>query len=208
MPIPNKIDQKILNATNDKFSPNPASVREKLSKLGWTKKNSGDFSSVYENPSKSYVIKINNRQDPGFAGFVQLTKKYPNIHFPQITSSKMFSYKNKKLYVYLIEKLYHIQMTPKNERIVELIDDIASYVRLSINKREWLENTLLGMSVEKWLTKTRNLQIFRNDPSLFDAAYTIGMYGKGALDLKSSNIMQRKDGTIVIVDPLVKNKFD
>ena len=64
------------------------SFKEKMKKLGWTFLSSGYFSSVFINPDKSYVIKMNNKQDRGFAKFVKIIKRNPNKHFPKISVLK------------------------------------------------------------------------------------------------------------------------
>jgi hypothetical protein len=186
--------------------------QDKLSKLGWEPLGNGNFSSVFVNPKKNYVLKITDKPDPGYAEYVALIKKTRNKHFPKISDLKMLSFPNlqppvrmmghgmvnrpdTEYYVYLIEKLYPITYVDDvNKSAVGRYCYLVAYFHYE---------TLTKIFADREMNVPRFL---RNDPSLVDALKYVG---KNAslnvwLDIHGSNIMQRDDGTVVITDPYAK----
>ncbi|VVC05189.1 Uncharacterised protein [uncultured archaeon] len=155
-------------------------------KLGWQYTDSGSFSSVFVNPKKLYILKINYRADRPFAWFALLTRKFPNPHFPRIGDMKIFNFQHQRYYMFMIEKLEDGNIPPE----WKYFRDVGTWKHTSVLKKNLL------------LLPKRTQQYFQENPSLVDALEIISTYRHGyKLDIFPSNIMFRKDGTLVIVDP-------
>jgi hypothetical protein len=155
-----------------------------LKKYGWTYTTQGLYSSVYVNPNKNYVLKLNKHPDPGYAKYVTLIKNYKNPHFPIISDLKQININNKIYYVYLIEKLKQYS----DNNVVKAIKYVSTFPSLplrEIYREEEIPTILL------------------THPKLEKALRIVGrnLGPRMSLDLHSGNIMQRNDGTIVITDP-------
>lgn len=148
-----------------------------LEKKGWTPIGDGAFSVVYENPKKSYVLKINVRPDPAFQHYVNLTKRFKNRHFPKISDVQEFKVGIDTYYVYLIEKLYG-GYNPAKEWISRLNYEHDGEIRPQ-TKKYFDKNKELYRAL---MLIYKNIKPFH-------------------LDLHYDNILKRKDGTTVISDP-------
>lgn len=155
------------------------SFKDKLSQLGWVKLGDGLYSIVYTNPRKSYVLKINKIFDSGFEAFAQFVKSHPNKHFPKIGDVKQVKYANERYYIYCIEKLYPITPLATAMKMADLIDN-AFY-----------DDPPKGPA----------FNFFQKQPNLLGAIKLLRNKFGASNDIHSGNIMQRKDGTIVITDP-------
>jgi len=186
-----EFEPDILTVAKDEVGQSQYNLIDKLENLGWNKVgNRSSYSDVFVNASKPYILKINKEPDRAFAWFAFLTRRFPNIHFPRIGNMKVYKTSpksTKKYYIYLIEKLEEISNSytyASNWR-----NDVrlfSSYVwgRCDI---EELKNTEGDLGREK----------------LFIDALTILKENKNEfrVDLHNENLMQRTDGTIVIIDP-------
>jgi len=159
-------------------------LQKQLKKLGWKELGSGAFSHVWENPNKSYVLKINSQPDIGYATYVKIIKKHKNKHFPKISEMKVWKVGRHKFYIYAIEKLYRVTGQSSRDLAYELGNIMEDPKR----------------PLEKLLK--HQTKYLRNHPDLVKAAIIIGKDGDGIIDMHGENIMQRKDGTIIITDPL------
>lgn len=166
---------------------------EKLLTLGWKRLGAGSFSSVFQNPKKNYVLKINKRHDEGYEHFVRLIHRYPNKSFPRISDMKNLDIDGENYYVYLIEKLSKIpERTAEKYAYIfaHVIDNPTDSLAQLFNSENW---SYLPHSTP---------QIFRRNPALITALRVIGRnIGYFGNDIHLHNIMYRKDGTIVIIDP-------
>ena len=171
---------------------------EKLKDSGWSMTNTGFFSDVFSNPYKPYILKVNSRPDRAFAWFAFLTRKFPNIHFPKIGNMKVYKHYNEKYYVYLIERLYPIQLSSeKLQQLLSALQVIANNPDKSFEQLQDYYNINLLRTVRYYIN---------NKPELINAANIIGKYktNKNRLDFSFQNVMSRDDGTIVITDPLAE----
>jgi hypothetical protein len=196
-----KIIKPIFTATSEYFKNKSLDadgkiLSLKLSKLGWTYNNKGCFSSVYTNPNKRFVLKINNRPDRGYARYIEILKDNPNIHFPNIGDMKVVEFGGFNYYVYLIEKLKNLPLTINYEG-VKIDTDILT---------DCLQRIATGWSRDyKWFTRyfdDKTMFYLEEQPELVKAAQIIGKNQEDRfLDMHSGNFMIRNDGTIVITDP-------
>lgn len=175
-----------------------------MKKLGWHNTNSGKYSFVFENPKKDYVVKVNYRADPAFDFFANLTRKYRLPNFPKISDMKTIEKKEgnkvQQYGIYLIEKLYPLGGGYPGyyaEYVAEIIRDIL-WFNGDINKTiQHYEQTLSANENKNELLK----KILVKNPELPKAINILSRTHTGNLDIHSDNIMQRKDGTLVITDP-------
>jgi len=166
---------------------------KKLAKLGWTFLDKGAYSSVYTNPKKNFVLKINDWVDGGYEHYVEVIKNHPNIHFPNIGDMKIMKIGTLNYYVYLIEKLQTVESV-KARNLAVALDRIMDCWGES--NRETFE-TLFYFNC---LYSTINY--LKKNLSLIEATKIVGQYkGNRYLDMHGGNIMQRQNGTIVITDP-------
>lgn len=162
-------------------------LKSTLKGLGWTYLNEGCFSFVFTNPSKPYVLKLNYKEDPGFANYVDLIKINPNRYFPQISDKKTLTVANKNYEVYLIEKLYHFESETGHE-YERAINAIVTHPCTPVKQ-------LFSYGVPSFILE---------NPELVTALKLIRKFSRQIgykMDLHSNNIMQRENGDIVISDP-------
>ena len=185
-PIASAIKQYYSNRKNQ-------TLNDKLESLGWEEFDAGASSTVYINPQKNYVVKMNNYTDPEFDFFAQLTKKHPNKHFPKISNRRGFSENGGRgttYYIYLIEKLYKLPYK-FSENFAEDCDYIAG-------EYFWNDEPVGGEALSTASRATK--QAFKEQPGLLKALKILAFTEK-RLDMHAGNIMQRKNGTIVFIDP-------
>lgn len=195
-----KIPKSLHNPANQFFK-NPYTGEDdfivKLNSLGWTQYGEGKYSTVYENPKKSYVMKVTTAPDEGYAQYVRLIKKYPNKHFPKISDVRKFTpYPKEHYYLYLIEKLIHLK-----GRACDIIEDdfdnIAAEYELNPNASlEDIADCCMGGKIPN---------IIKKQPTILQALKIVGRGTRGGsvtyLDMHGHNVMKRSDGTLVITDP-------
>jgi hypothetical protein len=173
---------------NSSFETAQFRFSEAIKKFGWHEGKSGSRSTIYTNPRKSFIMKVNDQQDEGFAAYVSLIRKNPNPHFPKISNLKRFKVNGRVFYIYLMEKLAEIP----HAKAVKYVDWMEDYLSANLNNESVAKLTQklpkeLGISIIDALNIVRN----------YADRYRI------FLDFSEDNIMQRKDGTIVITDPYV-----
>ena len=180
---------------NDSFKDNiklylDINLNKNLNKLGWTKAGAGAYSSVYKNPNKSFVLKINKRPDKGYEEYVNVIKRYRNKHFPRISDMKVMKIGKDNYYVYLIEKL---KALPRS-------DLIAFDIKDAIDALYGCDYKDMGESLLEYFDK---MPLFRRNPDLIRAVYIVAnnIGYNFDIDIHGGNIMKRADGTIVITDP-------
>ena len=169
-------------------------MRELLKKNGWEFADSGYFSGVYVNADKPYVMKINIRPDIGYDKFVKLTKKLNSPYLPKIHDRKYFTKSGQTYYIYLIEKLEQIDPALAND-----LDTIAREIK-------HIPQEIFDADELRFI-KEDNRNIDEDYPGLIDLIVTLTYRGPelmgagGHVEIVQDNIMQREDGTPVIIDP-------
>jgi hypothetical protein len=170
-----------------------AKFNKMLKEQGWKKVGEGYFSIVYANDKKNYILKVNTQPDPAYDVFVKFCQKQHSVYLPKIIDRKFFIKPNtcfigperNTYYLYFIERL---QKAPKKlsypimnfAGALENDDKVsADHYRKTIAKYPGLSDI-----IEKIILKAGN-----NTDLL-------------GMDLNNyNNIMMRKDGTPVIIDP-------
>jgi hypothetical protein len=195
---------------------------------------SGKYGIVLSNPTWNYVIKV-FEDDPYYMGFVDYAITHPNRHYPKIIKKPLQMrsfYKrlrtnlNEKYFVCKIEKLYPLDPNLGNFVANNLDRLWSSYLwiystsneaRLEYEKK-WGEDNSRDYSANTPFTvmmpngESQNIShrdLFKKFPwlkTLVRAYINIMDNVAGSPDLHSGNFMQRKDGTIVIIDPVWAGK--
>lgn len=209
-----KINPKIRAAAAEYFKDTltgDKNLYKNLEKLGWAYLNQGMYSKVFANPKKNYVIKINSRIDEGYQHFVTLIKRNRNKHFPRISDVQQIYIDKKPYFIYLIEKLEPIP-EPYNKNYSSFLSDVIDVFMYSDKEPinffklfKTLRDEYSHDNEEE--VKDRELYL-RKNPALIKAAQILGLAAKNSskyigIDIHEHNIMERNDGTIIIVDPYV-----
>ena len=178
-----------------------AEIREKMeeyfSSKGWTKLGHGSYSVVFLHPKRNYVLKLNLTEDQGFDHFVEVIHANPNPHFPRIEDATVF-FKHK------LGNIYRAYLMERLEPISTYIDSDLSFF---LQKVACQPNSSDGKIIYDF--KNTFEYIWRRiqpvPDNLVTAAKIIGRNTKfkAYLDIHAKNIMQRKDGTVVITDPYI-----
>lgn len=175
----------------------------------------GKYGQVFSHPAWNYVIKV-FEDDPYYMGFVDWVIAHPNKHFPRFSKRPLkmhkfysrFSNDTNHFYVVKIEKLYPITDRALMEFLVYELERIGeaawkkhnnhqyTYYNPNYTQRFPNGSMVKGATVE---------DVFKQYPwteSLGLAFSALWEAEVGHQDIHSGNIMQRKDGTIVIIDPV------
>ena len=190
--ISSDIEQSVVRTAQSKISLNTY-----FKNLGWNRVGVGYFSEVYANPKKNYVIKVNKQPDRSYERFIDFVKQHPNKHFPVVSDVKLIMLAGAKFYIYALERLGEFTSPLKNVEskiIANLLQEIGLYPDddLDVIVDEDLRFNDIP-ELKAWINQ---------QPGLVKAVRMLGKYrGKSGLDIWENNLMQRKDGTIVITDP-------
>jgi len=194
--------------------PSSSEFTKYLKDNGWKCLSFGNYSTVYENPKYPYVMKVNRKYDRGFANFAILTHKFPNKHFPVIGNAKLINMDGLKYHIYLIERLekldyqyhdiidllaYSIDLFENSKDVIEYVDALIMS-NLKYDKFPDLSDEQKKEDKAYRLEKWKRFLI--SNTGLIDSLLVVKDAKHGSLDIKPSNFMQRKDGTIVITDPV------
>lgn len=198
---------------------NSAAIFRKLKAAGYKKLGSGADSVVWAKDDAS-VIKILMPEDSNslaektflkFYDFVQANKDIANL--PKFLESSQTMNINGKDYTFVVmERLQHLKRGSMQEAMVWILSDYA------VKKMSW-ENVYKELTEPKtweyWESppsKEKIINIIKNMSqqdilqyavlySVMTLLYHTGRINKLGWDLHTENVMQRQDGTLVIIDP-------
>ena len=185
-------------------------IMDKMSaELNLPKRGEGAFGKVIQSPDPNWVYKVFEK-DSAYEEFVDFIAKNPNTHYPKIKKiKKMTSFfkrygvQENKFIVVIIEKLEKIPEEKMNfvHELVNTsdVDDYPWYLPDGdANPDRITLETVMGQDWEGW--KTGEMW------KLWYAAQSIrksDINRRGHfMDLHRGNIMQRADGTVVLIDPV------
>ncbi len=149
---------------------------------GWELYGEGYNANVYGKDSSNYVLKVFESDTP-YRKFLELITKHQNPHFPVIKGNFKI---NSRYYAVRMEKLASIGYG----------SDLGGMLSAYLNSKK-----KLGYQIE-YLNKFKEFS--KDKPELVKALDLIDEFllDSYKLDLHNDNIMRRKDGTIVIIDPV------
>lgn len=175
--------------------------------LGLKKLGSGAFGDVIQSPDPNWVYKV-IEVDPAYEDFLEFIKAEPNTHYPIIKRTKTmtsffkrYQIQENKFKVIVIEKLYPLPEDNKLWFLLQLInasdlDDIPNFTPdLEDNTRTFKE--LMKYTWKGW-KPGEMLSVWQAADDLHGLTADFGVFR----DLHGSNVMQRLDGTIVLIDPI------
>lgn len=167
-------------------------LERNLNENGWFEIAAGQNGKVFENGSKKFIIKITQDPDVCYEAFVDIVKNNPHKCFPEIYSNFTVSTKYGDYYVYMIEKLYPLD---NDDLFIGALCVTYFYQKFLIEdeKIEFLFERQYPDIAEAIQILIEN-ELF-DDPSFHN-------------DLENPyNYMQRNDGTVVLIDPVIYNSF-
>lgn len=179
----------------------------------------GRYGVIFTKPEWNYVIKIFD-DDPEYLGFIDFVLTHPNKHYPKIIKKPISMHhfhardpsSTNKFYIIKIEKLYPIteEMGYFLEMWLEHFMEV--YYRQYVMDQSKRGYAYDGDSADRsWIdpfgkrVKMSSIEMLARYPwlrSLSKAYWEVMDANLGAEDLHQGNIMQRKDGTIVLIDPV------
>ena len=160
-------------------------TKDLLISKGYTYIDQGHYSATYLSPNQKTVLKINRDFDPGYEHFIKVIKSQPNAHFPTISDKKKLPDGTS---AYIMERLY--DLNHDDDTILSLIKE--ANLNIGMGQLEQFKRT------RKSAVEVLNTQ----QPGIIEALQILSRYrGSFADDVRHDNIMKRKDGTVVIIDP-------
>lgn len=195
-------------------------INQWLKDNNWHEIGAGLFGKVYSNNSKPYVLKLYKTSDVSYTHFLNSIDQYNNIHVPKIGKARTIEIPE-KINIVQIEKLNKIEYFSDTydycDFVPVLIDyyDIDNYNEL-LNKinsldDETIEEIIFDYKLKYEININSLLKFVKKQKSLFE--FVIQLFwqkpNNSTFDLHGGNFMQRKDGTIVVIDPYfgVSNKI-
>lgn len=166
----------------------------------------GTFGVVLSHPSWKHVLKLFAKDDC-YLHFVDYVLKHPNPHFPKVekkpvqltTFFKKSATTPDKFYVVKMEKLEKLGKAELN-----LFDSMDSKIFVETYKeavkhddvKGWVTHITKELKIDPFLLK-KNLGFIKAYLEIED----MELPASCKTDLHSENVMKRKDGTMVIIDP-------
>ena len=187
-------------------------IRDELRKQGIKSIGMGRYGEVFHKPDWNYVIKV-FESDDAYLDYVNFCITNNNPHFPKfIKKPKSFHQFHKRLH-HSSKMLQIVKM----ELLAPLKDHWYSDNLENICNLIFRENIKNVVIYDDDITKPKmydNIEDIINDNNnkpqlreLISALVQIkNKFNSYILDIHSENLMQRKDGTIVITDPIVNPK--
>ena len=193
-------------------------IEKHFKKAGYKKLGTGADANVYAKDEQN-VIKILMPEDPStqservFNKFYEFSAEHNDIkNLPKFNSVSKFNVLDKEYTVINMERLYPIENNSFEEAMVWILSDLA------IQRINWNEALQIIQDETTWENFTGNIpleEIFNRIDNLDDVykaeygllftlmtlLYHTGRINKIGWDLHTENVMQRKDGTLVIIDP-------
>ena len=172
----------------------------------------GAFGKVIQSHNPDIVYKVFERDD-AYLAFIRFIQRVPSIHFPKIykikkmtSFFKRYEVQEDKFYVVALERLNEMTDEPFNALFVTNLLGLHS----PHDPTRYLPN---GYPNEGGIPAITFLNRYPQLKSLWTAALKIrGMmrdFSDFGWDVHRGNLMQRDDGTIVIIDPVTNDaSFD
>ena len=207
-------DERTLKNTHWK---SPDQTIRWLRKNGFKEIGTGLFSVVFAKPGHNRVVKISTTQDHCWVVFAQYAQsKTNNKHLPHIPWIRRYRADpldmslSEEFFITIIERL-----TPLSDQAISRITDpgvllgLMHYADLDSSTEESVDAALskVGNSMNdndriRAFYRHSALEKYKNHPFIKAIIAINNLPGGCSNDLHSGNLMVRKDGTVVIIDPL------
>lgn len=167
----------------------------------------GAYGTVIQSSNSDVVYKV-LESDAGYMRFVRLVQQYPDKHYPKIykvknltSFFKRYRVQNDKFYVIALETLFPIDEKKTGMK--------ATFIASLLNTYSPKEAPKLMPNGHNNINQVPTSEFLQFMPEL-KSLWTAYMKVKGALqessdyfpDIHTGNLMMRKDGTVVITDPM------
>lgn len=198
---------------------NSRQIFSKLKELGYTKLGSGQDATVWTK-DESHVIKIlmpsdkPYRAEQGFITFYEFCQSNPTNHnLPKFVNiggkhHTVFSINGTNYRQIAMEKLSSIKSGSFEEFMVRIFSDVCTYKKNwraafeEISRPEFLKAWDDGISNYTDAINTIGDSVeYQNIFNTMRALYTLSKNTGLGWDLHAENVMQRNNGTLVIIDP-------
>lgn len=190
-------------------------ILTKLEEKGIKIVGTGKYGQVLTHPSWDYVIKI-FENDPYYMGFVNWAIAHPNKHFPKFAKKPLrmhkFHTRDRKetphWYMVKIEKLYPITDKALMEFLVRELEHCAEAAWRKHNNHKYQHgnpNYVMRFPDGQMIKGADWDDVFKKFPWTEELGLAYSSMWEAELgtpDIHSGNVMQRKDGTVVIIDPV------
>lgn len=190
-----------------------AQIMKKMEdELGLKKLGSGAFGDVIQSPDPNWVYKVIEK-DPAYEEYLDHINDNPNKHYPKIKRvKKMTSFfkryhiQTSQFLIIVIEKLYPIPEEKMNF-VIDLVnaaslDEVAEVTPDNVDN--WKGSTFEEIIQQDWKGWKPNEMA-----ELWEAAHeTRELLADWDYfsDLHRGNVMQRADGTVVLIDPVASGE--
>ncbi len=171
---------------------------------GYSKTSEGVFGEVYDKQGDDFVIKISKHMDPFYLRFAEYAKKNKDPHLPKLKIKSYIPQGEVVPYGFIafIEKL---QPITRDKHEDWLLSQALSVFSAIANKKITLDKQISILKANDFYDEI--VAAVRENKSLFLSMNKFkramkNTPGNFQYDLKIENLMKRKDGTIVIIDPL------
>lgn len=161
---------------------------KRMQAAGWIADETGLNSLVFYRDDRDYVLKLYDSRDYAYHAFLDLVFKNPNKHFPRIMGKPL-------------------KITPAYYAVrMEKLDIVGYGDRVALTT--YLISRSHGISAERnyvqYEAHIETMKYLDNNPEMKKALDLIydNLLPRFNEDLHSGNIMQRSDGTLVIIDPV------
>lgn len=189
-----------------------------LRRLG-VKISNGKFGKVFSKPEWNFVYKIFDN-DPYYLNFINYAMKHPNKHYPKVMKRPIEVHKfhkrfkeggSDKWWVVKIEKLYEITDRNLLKFIVHNLENgMQAYYMKHVKKdadfmkysNPYSPTLMPDGTYKRGISAIKLFEMFPWFETLSGAAMEYNESEDGGVnDIHGGNFMQRKDGTIVMIDP-------
>ena len=179
-----------------------------LRKNGFKQIGRGWFAVVFAKAGHNRVVKISTAQDDCWIAFAQYAQtKTNNPHLPKIPWIKRYQGDRhgiaQEFFITIIERL-----DPLNDQTIPRITDkgvlfgIMLFANLDFSTVDSIEDAYNNQPGLSMANDPEIITKYRNHPFIKTVQEINRLPGDCTSDLHSGNLMIRKDGTVVITDPL------
>jgi len=193
-------------------------ISQEFRKLGYKKIGSGADSTVFAKEA-GYVIKILMPEDPGsravevFKKFYEFCLQHQDLKcLPVINEYNTIDVLDKEYIQIDMERLFPIRKNTFSEAMVWYLSDYVSNdiawpaVKAELSNPDKWEESHWPRQADKIANKVKNLtadqeQTWSELYSVMSMLFKTGRINKLGWDLHTENVMQRKNGDLVIIDP-------
>ena len=177
----------------------PKQIFAWLESNGFAKLGSGNFARVYSKPNDDRIVKASTEQDACWLQFAAWAMKQTNNpHVPKIHWIHQYS---KKFFVTIIERLH-----PLDDEAISRIKDPGVLFGLLEFTDIYIDEDLYDADAFAATIGEQRVK-YKNHPFVTTIQQLENLPGNCISDFNAENLMVRRDGTIVITDPIVDDEY-